>query len=595
MFRCARVLGACFFLAGANARGYGATPLNFQAALGINVVSMNYYNPEQPFLDVFKTEATSNATPDGWLTHSNASWDTKEEQYLQLDANGYPTTLTTSSADPHSPQQFNSVGVLLLRGLANSNAGRGLPYRPGKYVVLYDGQGTLGYQGDARLVSSAPGRDVINVAAPHTGGGIDLRITSTDPRHTGNYIRNIRVVKAEEESLLSAGYVFRPGFLRLMQGFRVIRLMQWLGIDDAGGATVRWSGRPLPTDAGWGSGHGVPIEIGVQLCNALGADCWLNVPHAADDDYINQMAVLVHKTLALKERAYIEFSNEVWNSGYAQYSYAIAQGQALWPNAGASPFDYNRSWFGMRTARMCDIWKSAWGSDASRVVCVLGAQAANTYTATQSLNCPLWSGAGNAPCSNHNINAVAIAPYFGGSVPAAWTSEPDGGLSKLFASMSSQNDSNIPERGWLGQISGFEVAYQAALARYKLPFIGYEGGQTFTGFPHFQDGSAMVNLFIAANRDPRMATAYTAALDAWKRNGGQLWVLFADVSAPSQYGEWGLVESFMDSLYPLSNAPPKWRAVQSFDSKTTCWWSACVGQSGELATPMPPAHVPAAQ
>ena len=557
-----------------------ATSANSTSPLGMNLMPINYYTAEQPFLNIFRTSGVSQATPNGWWTHSNSTWDTGEEAYLQLDANGYATTLTAASSDPHSPQLFNSVGVVLERGLPHSNAGTGLPYRAGQYVVLYDGQGTLSYGFDATLVSSSPGRDVINVATPTTGGGIDLRITSTDPNHTGNYIRNIRVVKAEEEQLLQAGNVFSPNFLNLMQKFHVLRLMQWLAIDTKGGTLTNWSSRPHPTDAGWGSDNGVPLEVGLELCNATGADCWLNVPHQANDDYITQMAALAHTMLGASQKVYVEFSNEVWNGAYAQASYASSQGAALWPNAGVSSFEYNRNWYGMRTAQTCDIWKSVWGADGSRVVCVLAAQAANAWTATSSLQCALWTGSGHAPCSNHNISVIAIAPYFGyGQPQSSWLSASDGGLSLLFQWLDASQTA----------VSGWEAAYKTALAPYNLPFIAYEGGQSLEGFPTFPNGSAMVNLLIAANRDPRMAAEYTTALNNWKANGGQMYAVFADVGSPSQYGEWGALESFLDTVSPLSSAPPKWQAIQNFISAKTCWWTGCAGTIGPTsgATPVP--------
>ncbi|HVA41405.1 MAG TPA: hypothetical protein VNF49_12120 [Candidatus Binataceae bacterium] len=563
-----------------------ATSANSTSPLAMNVMPINYYTAEQPFLNIFKTSGVSQSTPSGWVTHSTTTWDTGEEAYLQLDSNGYPTTLTAASSDPHSPQLFNSVGLILERGLPNSNAGTGLPYRAGQYVVLYDGQGTLSYGFDAKLVSSSPGRDVINVATPTSGAGIDLRITSTDPNHTGNYIRNIRVVKAEEEQLLQAGNVFSPNFLSLMQRFHVLRLMQWLAIDDKGGTLTNWSNRPHQTDAGWGSAYGVPLEVGLELCNATGADCWLNVPHKANDDYITQMATLAHAMLGASQKVYVEFSNEVWNGAYAQFNYASTQGAALWPNAGVSAFTYNRDWYGMRTAQTCDIWKTVWGADASRVVCVLGAQAAQAATATSSLQCTLWTGSGHAPCSNHGISAIAIAPYFGyGQPQSSWLSASDGGLSLLFQWLDASQVT----------VSSWETAYKSALAPYNLPFIAYEGGQSLQGFPAYQNGSAMVNLLIAANRDPRMATEYTTALNNWKTNGGQMYVLFADIYSPGQYGAWGALESFLDTVSPLSSAPPKWQAIQNFISGNSCWWSGCAGTigptTGAPAVPMAPASL----
>ena len=96
--------------------------------------------------------------------------------------------------------------------------------------------------------------------------------------------------------------------------------------------------------------------------------------------------------------------------------YATEQGQAMWPNGGVSPFLFNRNWYGMRTAQMCDIWKSMWGPDSSRVICVLGAQGGgNSGTAKQSLDCPLWTGDRECAVLETHINAVAIASYFANS------------------------------------------------------------------------------------------------------------------------------------------------------------------------------------
>jgi hypothetical protein len=574
--RTGAIVIVCFTAAlGLLGNAQAATASNAKSPLGVNLTAMNYYSPEQPFLNIFKTSGATRSTPSGWWTHTATDFDTAESAYLQLDANGYPTTLKASSADPHSPQIFTSVGVLLERDLPNANEGTGPPYRAGRYVVLYDGKGTLEYGFDATLVSSLPGRDVINVKTP-TSAGIDLRITATDPNHAGDYIRNIRVVKAEEESLLVAGNVFEPSFVSLLQNFHVVRAMQWLEIDDAGGFLTNWTDRPAPSDAGWGGVNGVPIETVLQLCNSVGADCWLNVPHKANNDYITQMAVLAHANLAASQKIYIEFSNEVWNGIYPQYQYAIAQGQALWPNAGVSSFNYNRNWFGMRTAQMCDIWKSVWGADSSRVVCVLGAQIGNSGTATQALDCPLWTGNGNAPCSNHNINAIAVAPYFGTAVPVqkSLLASVDAGQAPLFQGISIG----------LSQVEKGEVLDRTSLARYNLPLIAYEGGPSMVS-----SDPAVLSLYIAANRDARMDAAYTTSFKDWKANGGQMYVVYTDISKPSQYGEFGALESFMDTVSPLNKAPPKWQAIQNFISANPCWWSGCTGTIGTTSgTPTAP-------
>jgi hypothetical protein len=566
------------------------TPSNARSPLGINLSSVNDYTGEQPFINIFVTNG-------GWITHGRTKWDTHEEQYLRLDANGYPTTLAASQSDPDSPQIFSSVGVLLER-----QGGQYL-YPAGRYVVRYDGDGKLVYGFDARLVSSSPGRDVIDVARP-SDAGIDLRITLTDPKHNGNYIRAIALVRIQDEAAFESGQLFNPVFLDLLKNFHVLRFMDWLHTN--GSTLSSWSSRRAPSYYSWAGNDGVPLEVAIRLANAVSADAWLNVPAMGDNEYIKQMAVLVHGQLGSTQRVYVEYSNEVWNRSFSQYRYAGARGREQWPNRppGSDNYEWNRNWYGMRTAQICDMWKSVWGVERDRVICVFGAQAAVAYSATDSLNCPYWTA--GAPCSAHGIGAVAIAPYFGdGNLPLEGDAQAGGGLALLFRSLGSSDASGtslvmdtlsdlaarlraklarhhliesasgsepgVPAGGWFHGISGWEASYKAILVHYHLPLIAYEGGQGFVG----GSNASATKLFIAANRDSRMGTAYTTYLQQWKENGGELFVLYNDVGGYSQYGEWGALESIMQLNDSSAGLPPKWRAIQDFITSTACWWPGC--------------------
>ena len=78
-----------------------ATAANANSALGINLVNVNYYTQEQPFLNIFLTTWISKSNSQGWLTaRGNNAANTGEGAYVQTDANGYPTTLTPSSGTP---------------------------------------------------------------------------------------------------------------------------------------------------------------------------------------------------------------------------------------------------------------------------------------------------------------------------------------------------------------------------------------------------------------------------------------------------------------------------------------------------------------
>ena len=313
--RCYRARGVagfvlCLLLVSLSLSGARAeTASNARSPLGINLNGVTYYSAEQPFLNIFKTSGVSQSTPAGWTTGSNSTYNTHEEPYLQLDANGYPITLTAAAADPNRPQLFNHVSVILL-DVGASDSGQGPPFQGGNYVVLYDGQGTITSIG-AKLVSSSPGRDLIQVT-PTVGLGIGVNITATDPNHSGNYIRNIQVEYAPTEAQLDAGSVFRPDFVASLGSFHVLRFMDWL---DTNNSTVTtWESRSHVDDAV--GAKGVPLEISIQLANAVGADPWLNAPATPTDDYVKQMAALVHNTLGPRpQKVYVELSNEVWNSG----------------------------------------------------------------------------------------------------------------------------------------------------------------------------------------------------------------------------------------------------------------------------------------
>jgi hypothetical protein len=562
-----------------------ATPFNAQSAMGINLAAVSYYASEQPFINSF-------VTSEQWITHSDAAWDTKEEKYVNLDANGWPITL--KSINEPTTQQFNSLGVLFLLGMPNTPNG---VYPAGQYIVMYDGKGKLSYGLDAVLVRRSPGRDVINVTP--SSKGIDLRIVETDPH---NYLRNIKVVTAANEAAAKAGQILNPAFLKLIQNFRALRFMDWFLTN--GSTLSSWTDRPIPTNAFFGTSKGVPIEIAVQLANAVSADAWMNVPVTADDNFIRQMATLVHSQLGSTQKIYVELSNEVWNSAFSQSKYAVDRGKALWPTRSSShgDYEYNREWFGMRTAQMCDIWRLVWRSDR-RLVCVLGAQAAWSFSATEALKCPYWTQ--GAPCSGHAIDAVAIAPYMGGAVPSAWTSQADGGLTNLFQSLYSQNDPTtddesyfsrilrrlsrsgtmIPAGGFIAQDAAWEKDFITNLAPYKLPLLAYEGGQNFA------DGTtnALNTLYMAANRDSRMGQAYTRYFQQWKNGGGQLFMHYSDIGVESKYGSWGALESIMQTTTPLSSAPPKWQAIQNFISGNPCWWPGCSGTIGAGQTATVPA------
>lgn len=63
---------------------------------------------------------------------------------------------------------------------------------------------------------------------------------------------------------------------------------------------------------------GMQYEDMITAAEEMGSDLWLTVPGGANDAYCNSLADLLLANMPSWMVAYIEFSNEIWNSQYAQ-------------------------------------------------------------------------------------------------------------------------------------------------------------------------------------------------------------------------------------------------------------------------------------
>lgn len=523
---------------------------NRATSLGNNLDGVADYASSYNFVDAMKQSRT-------WITQNTQSgiFDTEDAACLDLDANGYVQSMTPQAGC--AAPNYNAVGTLFFFGDLNGH------YPSGRYVVTYEGQGDISYHFAAtkNLALSAPGRDVLDVNAAN--GGWMMRI---DAITAGNHPRNIHVWMPGFDEGNGPAQRFHPDFLALIAHNRVLRFMDWMGTN--GSSAEHFVDRPQVDDVRWTEGQ-MPIEVMVDLANRVNADPWFNMPHRATDDYMTQFASLVKSLLRADRLVYVEYSNEVWNGQFSQGNYIEDQGTATF-GAQGSGFDRRLNWHGLRTAQMCDLWKATWGTEADRVVCVLGAQAANAYTQTQAADCPMWTT--GRPCTGHGLAAVAIAPYFGGyiggpeyqSVVQGWT------LDDLFSELTSGGQlSGGPSGGAIAETAGWIASHRSAANTRSLSLIAYEGGQHLVGIFGVENNNAITDLLTSANRDPRMGQAYAAYLSQWKAQGGELFVNFTASGDYSKWGSWGAVE-FLDQP-----STPKQQALRDFGLSHPCWWAGC--------------------
>lgn len=516
----------------ASAALLAAAPTPVTASIGTNLGAISDSTPEFAFIDVMKSSRA-------WISGSTAgAWD--DGRAVDVDENGWVRSL--------APGQV--ARTLMFWDLGDR-------YPRGRYVVLYQGKGTLGYGAGARLdaARSTAGRDEIDVGL----GGLELTITSIDP---ADPLRNIRVIVpggvcsndtrryCDAATACSAGatcqsfeqshaeQIFHPAFLERIASYGALRFMDWGDTNDSAQRT--WAERPKVSDARY-SIKGAPVEVMVELSNRLGIDPWFTIPHMADDAYVAAYAKLVKQRIRPDLTVYVEYSNEVWNGIFRQSEYARANGVAL--GLGADSYEAQLRYHSQRSVQVFELFSKQFTVKGS-LLRVLASHAANAWASNTILD--FENAASNA-------DALAIAPYFAGDLGTPAQASRIRGLGAEGV-LNEIEQRSLPEAiGWMN-----EQAQTAAAHGVRL--IAYEGGQHLAGVDGVQDDAALNAVFDAVNRHPRMKSIYLRYLDAWRNSGGGLFTHFVNCGPYTKWGRWGALER----LDQPRAAAPKFDALMTF-------------------------------
>ncbi|WP_020528655.1 sugar-binding protein [Flexithrix dorotheae] len=292
---------------------------------------------------------------------------------------------------------------------------------------------------------------------------------------------------------------FNPVFIDEISHYKVLRFMDMLPTNN--NWIENWSDRRQPDDPDQAVNQnynkdnqiivkGVAIEWWIKLCNLTGADLWINIPHAANDDYIQQLASTIKAHLDPSLKVFVEYSNEVWG-GFGAEVYATQQGQAL----GFDQGDFERyAWFG-------DEWYARFRFYVHRAVQIYGIFG-NVYQGHSGDFVKVLSGWHGQPDVTQihldalgeeliNPNGIypdvyAIAPYFAGSLSGA---NPD--FEEQVLSSTDESVDKVKRHYAILSSSGMNI-----------PLVAYEAGQHIT------------NAGEIANRRPVIYEAYMNYLNA---------------------------------------------------------------------------------
>ncbi len=502
--------------------------------VGINTNEIQHIDAGAPFVNVFKMAMPFKDAKK--LTHGT----------VLFDKDGWPRDLKGGQA-----------GSYMIHWLPEGT----LP--EGQYTVLYDGEGQLSYEGDARIISSSPGKDIVEFrSGKDKFMQVVLLIKRSEPR---NYLRNIRVLmpggicadnpflRVESASQCRGNYlsfekhheriIFNPDYLNFMKDFKVIRMMNISGITR--NPIQHWDQMPQMSKATWAGyegTRGAPLEVMVKLANILNKDAWFNIPHAADDNFVWQYAKYLKQNLRPNLTAFIEYTNEAWNSAFIQTHYAKKMGTKL--GLDPDPNQAGHKYYSQRAVEIFKIFEKAFGG-TQRLIRVMGAWSANRYMTPVVME---------HKTAYKHVDAMAIAPYFfiHQKAIAGINSVPS-----VFAIL--KDDKKNPYS--MNNVYKMIQVQMDLAKKYGVKLIAYEGGQHLTA-PGTKSTRDHPNPFlIGANRAHPMEKFYIEFLQNWDRiTEGGLFVAFSAPRTCQFYGCWGIKKPLN---HPAAKAP-KYRALQRF-------------------------------
>lgn len=490
-------------------------------SLGINLSGLADWNTAFPFLDLFRQSRP-------WYTQTDGVFDTGQAGLLDLDDRGWLRAFTADG----SPAPFDRVATIV-------NTGEVGP-RPGVYVLDWQGSGTieLNFGPGVKLLAQDDHQIRLRIDGP---GALQIAITATDPNHTGDYLRDIRLYNAQDAALLDAGQIFTPEFLDRIGQFRSLRFMDWMQTNNShqrDAATL-----PHGDDARLTGPGGAPVEVMVALANQTRADPWFNIPAEASNAWVRDFATYVRDHLDPGLVARFEFSNEVWNWGFDQAHFADHRAQALW---GAGVEGGWMQWYGVRAAAVARIVAQVFGAETGhRALNVFSTQAGWQGLETYALDAPAFVAKGGTAPRDAPFHVYAIAPYFGGSMGTPemsarvdrWISQGEAGFTHALAWLRNGDAADT-----LAHI-GDTIAYHAAVAKsLGWQLEAYEGGQHVVDVT-WTDGSrdpAHTAFFIALVQRPEFYGLYLKYFEIWQQSGGGLMEGYADFGTPSEWGSWGI-------------------------------------------------------
>jgi hypothetical protein len=515
---------------------------------------------------------------------ASADPDCDPARHLDLDANGWVRSLTYKDDATHA---YAGVHAIVTTSNQRPDIGQ-------TFVLTWQGEADVNVYNGGQLERDPKGHRLTFVLQ---AGNTMLTLRNIDP---ADHARNIRMFRADQESLLAQGELFSPEMLEYLRPFGSLRFMDWMQSntpgrcsggsengrecyavtrDDCGGGGVcsmpgHWGQRPTSDQVSFQAAGqyldndhpelgtkvgGYPVETLVALANRTGTDPHFNMPVDYDDDFVRSFASFVLENLGPGLRASVEYSNEVWNWGFPQAQYANTLGREMWPGEGTAWVQFAAG----RTSNLCRIWKEVFAGQESRVRCLISPQTDWRELAQTVLECPAWvqSHPGSGPCYQY-VDAINVTGYFSGCLHThgdtvrGWLQQgADAALDLAFEQLEHGGLVDDCKDSLDDTIAGYAYFEKLAKAR-GLDLYVYESG---THFAYDADDAAR-EFFVSMTHDERMYDAYERNFTSFQAAGGSTFNVWGWVARDDAWAN-------SDSLRELDH--PKYRAIVDFTQQST--------------------------
>ena len=504
----------------------------------------------------------------------------------------------------------------------------------GTYLVSFRGSATLtagglaevlnvAYDKAANLTTAEVNVQRAEITATNNASGL-LTLTFRDTRRTpdsapGTGITDLRVLRPGVAR--NSPQIMTSHILAALRPFSVVRYMDLLQTNHSilygTGDWIDWPERRQATDAtqsASGQTFGYAWDYVALIGNLSNRDLWINIPAEASDEYIAELARFLRDRVNPDLNLYLEYSNEVWNSGFGQSAWNRAAARDEACDNYAAPYQtqpdctqvstttnlnkpdvsanteggrnnrevvWARRRHARRTKKIGDKFREVFGaSNAHRIRPVLSWWAIQPQEYTEMLE---WLRAQYGEPSQY-LHGIATTAYFG--LSRTVFENPQATVEEILASL---------ETNLIGSNTNRERFISVARA-FNLKALSYESGSgTGDVNAQFVYETNIANR-IRAERSAKMGELSRRNLtDHWfglPSGGGDLFMQFSLVTAYSHFGSWGLTDDITNlnrnAKYDavagvagsLPPAAPLGLTAQAGDGQVKLNWNAVSGATG---------------